>query len=396
MRAAAMAMGFAAYTASAAIVFCDGASAKTPGKTYCFSGVCHRVLTLAETRAQVGRVRSVLASYYNDCRADRFNPCGLTASGALFEAHKADNAASPIYPNGTKLLVFNPSNGRGAVVRINNAGPYKGRRTLDVSRGAAEKLGFRHRGVARLSVKVIHAPTTAEARYQARRRYAPVQGYIGRFASMSAAEAAAGLQTPGAVVAMALPEPRPEAVERPKPVPQPAAVARAEAPSLALAGASDDGGAGGMAQAAVALPEPLAQPPAPLPVKPSRVFASQIAKLAAANRAAEQRRLVALARERREHERQLALAEERADETARKVAARKRLAAQASAPASKAAAAAGKAEPGRSATRVAQAAPDIDAPAARADDRSQGEAVTPAKPRGTWRREVLWIAENSS
>jgi len=170
----------------------DGASAKTPGKTYCFNRVCHRVLTLAETRRQVGRSRSVTASFYRSCKVDRFNPCGLTSSGAVYRPNRADNAASPIYPNGTKLLVWNPRNKRAAVVRINNAGPYWGRRTLDLSRAAADRLGFRHRGIARLVVKVLHAPSKREARYRRRRVYAPVRGYIGRQASLAAALTAAG------------------------------------------------------------------------------------------------------------------------------------------------------------------------------------------------------------
>jgi hypothetical protein len=73
------------------------------------------------------------------------------------------------------------------VVRIDNAGPYWGKRTLDLSRAAAEKLGFSHRGVARLVVKVIHAPTRQEATYRRRRVYPPVQGYIGRHASIDGA-----------------------------------------------------------------------------------------------------------------------------------------------------------------------------------------------------------------
>jgi rare lipoprotein A len=174
------------------ITITDGATAKTPGKTYCFRGTCHRVLTLAQTRRQIGSTRSVLASYYRSCRVDRYNPCGLTSSGTVFRPSRADNAASPIYPNGTKLLVWNPSNERAVVVRIDNAGPYWGGRTLDLSRAAADRLGFRHRGVARLKVSVLAAPTRSEARYRARRIYAPVRGYIGRFASLSMAIAAGG------------------------------------------------------------------------------------------------------------------------------------------------------------------------------------------------------------
>ncbi len=163
------------------------AYAKTPGKTYCFNRICHRVKTLAETRREIGRDRIVQASHYDDCRRDRFNPCGLTSSGERFRANMPDNAASPIYPDGTKLLVWNPRNGRTLVVRINNAGPYYSRRLLDLSRAAAQRLGFAHRGVARLHVRVLSAPSRREARYRRNRRYAPVPGYVGKFRSVSAA-----------------------------------------------------------------------------------------------------------------------------------------------------------------------------------------------------------------
>ena len=167
------------------IVVAPGAAAKTPGKTYCFNRVCHRVLTLAETRRTVGKRRTLIASYYSHCRVDKYNPCGLTSSGAKFRPGHADNAASPIFPNGTKLLVWNPANKRAAVIRIDNAGPYWRNRTLDLSRAAAQKLGFRHRGVARLVVQVLQAPTRRQATYRRHRNYAPVQGYLGRFASLT-------------------------------------------------------------------------------------------------------------------------------------------------------------------------------------------------------------------
>ena len=168
------------------------AEAKTPGKTYCFRGYCRRVKTIAETRREIGRRRSLIASFYDSCRRDRFNPCGLTSSGERFQPHKANNAASPIYPDGTLLLVWNPSTRRSVVVRVNNAGPYHGRRLLDVSRAAAVRLGFRHRGVARVYVKVLRAPTRAEATYRRNRRYAPAPGFIGIFASIDRALVAAG------------------------------------------------------------------------------------------------------------------------------------------------------------------------------------------------------------
>ena len=123
-------------------------------------------------------------------------------SGEVFRPDKPDNAASPVYPDGTTLLVFNPATKKAAVVRVNNAGPYWGRRKLDVSRATADKLGFKHRGVAALHVKVVRPPANkAEATYRKHRRYKPVPGYIGEFAN--AGEANIGMAAIMALEAMA-------------------------------------------------------------------------------------------------------------------------------------------------------------------------------------------------
>lgn len=173
-----------AFLSTLGLVPSSDAFAKTPGSTYCFHGTCHRVRSLAETSAAVGRTESFVTSFYDDCRRDSYNPCGLTSSGEAFRADKPDNAASPIYPDGTTLVVFNPATKKAAVVRVNNAGPYWGNRKLDLSRAAAEKLGFRHKGVAKLQVKVLKAPSKAEATYRRHRKYDPVPGFVGNFASL--------------------------------------------------------------------------------------------------------------------------------------------------------------------------------------------------------------------
>jgi rare lipoprotein A len=349
--------------------------AKTPGKTYCFGGVCHRVLTLAETRARVGKKTTAVTSYYDDCRSDRFNPCGLTSSGAVFRPDKADNAASPVYPNGTKLLVFNPRTGRAAVLRVNNAGPYKGRRTLDVSRGAAAKLGFRHAGVARLIVKVVKAPTRAEARYRARRTYAPVPGYIGRFDSIGAALAASGYGGGG-------PEPSKQQIEQ----------------------VADLLWARYAAKATPVLPVLVEPEPAPIPEQPSLAFKQQLRKLAMA-----ERRRQAIERQGRERARRVALAAAKAKQEAeekRRVAAaareRQQVArkpATANPAAARQAVAAGPRQAGGGAAKAQRAATaqGQQSPSANAEG-STATSAAPAQPkrRTVWRREIIGVAQNSS
>lgn len=165
-------------------------AAKTPGAKYCFSGWCHRVGTLRQTESLVGWRGYLLASYYDDCSRDRLNPCGLTSSGTVFRPDLPDNAASPLFPDGTVILAYNPKSGSASILRITNAGPYSGQRKLDVSRAAAESLGFRNEGVAHLVVSVLKAPTIKEATYVRRRVYPRVPGYLGRFDNFDLAYAA--------------------------------------------------------------------------------------------------------------------------------------------------------------------------------------------------------------
>ncbi len=170
------------------VTFATPAEAKTPGSTYCYYGVCHRVKTIEETNALVGVEETIKASHYDDCSEDRYNPCGLTSSGERFHPDRPDNTASPIYPDGTTLLVWSPETERALVVRVNNAGPYWGDRVLDLSRAAAGKLGFEGKGVATLKVRVIKAPEPEEAAYVKNRNYKPVPGDIGEYDSLQEAQ----------------------------------------------------------------------------------------------------------------------------------------------------------------------------------------------------------------
>jgi rare lipoprotein A len=180
---------------------CSPAEAKTPGRTYCFLGVCHYVKTIEETRRMVGRKTTAIASYYDDAKRDRYNPSNITSSGEYFRSWAPDNAASPIYPNGTKLVVWHPQTRNAVMVRINNAGPYYGNRTLDLSRAAAERIGLSSSGVKQVHVVVLAAPTAEEATFRKGRSYAPVRGFMGTFASLDGALASAT----GAVPAPPLP-----------------------------------------------------------------------------------------------------------------------------------------------------------------------------------------------
>ena len=173
----------------------SAAEAKTPGHEYCFHNTCHRVKSLDETRRLIGVPTNLKASFYDDAGHDRYNPSNETSSGEHFRSDRPDNAASPIYPDGTKLLVWHPASKKALVIRVNNAGPYWGDRKLDLSRAAAEKFGFTGSGVTKVQVKVLEAPSQAEATYKRGRHYPAVSGYIGQFASLDAAVDSSGSTT---------------------------------------------------------------------------------------------------------------------------------------------------------------------------------------------------------
>ncbi len=188
-RLRALAMLFVLVLAAAAGMM-ETADAKTPGRSYCFLGRCHRVLTLAETRTRLGKTEILRASFYDDCARDRFNPCTLTSSGEVFRPGSPDNAASPVYPDGTMLLLYYPETEAAAVVRVNNAGPYHSSRLIDVSVATADALGFRAKGLADLEVRVIASPRAEETSYRRLRRYWPVHGPIGAHRSIAEAHEA--------------------------------------------------------------------------------------------------------------------------------------------------------------------------------------------------------------
>ena len=45
--------------------------AKKPGTTYCINGICHRVKTVDEVKAEVGLEVTQGASFYDDCKIDQ-------------------------------------------------------------------------------------------------------------------------------------------------------------------------------------------------------------------------------------------------------------------------------------------------------------------------------------
>ena len=86
------------------------------------------------------------AEAYAQCgRASWYALKSRTASGEMMNP-AAMTAAHRTLPFGSKVKVINQKNGRSIVVRINDRGPFVKGRVLDLSKAAAQKLGFLNAG----------------------------------------------------------------------------------------------------------------------------------------------------------------------------------------------------------------------------------------------------------
>jgi rare lipoprotein A len=88
------------------------------------------------TSAQCGSA-SWYALYSQTASGEQMDPSELTA------AHRT-------LPFGTKLKVTNPKNGKTVIVRINDRGPFIKGRVIDLSKAAANRLGFISSGVTNI------------------------------------------------------------------------------------------------------------------------------------------------------------------------------------------------------------------------------------------------------
>ncbi|EWC41112.1 septal ring lytic transglycosylase RlpA family protein [Pseudomonas stutzeri] len=89
------------------------------------------------------------ASYYARMHHGQRTANGETHDqNALVAAHRS-------LPFGTRVRVTNEQNGKQVVVRINDRGPFRRGRIIDLSRAAAQQLGMLERGVARVRIEVL-------------------------------------------------------------------------------------------------------------------------------------------------------------------------------------------------------------------------------------------------
>ncbi len=99
-----------------------------------------------------GFVEKGKASYYGKKYHGR-----TTASGERFNMH-AMTAAHRYMPFNTVVKVTSKTNGKSVILRITDRGPFVKGRIIDLSKGAAKKLGMLQDGVVPVEAEVLQTP----------------------------------------------------------------------------------------------------------------------------------------------------------------------------------------------------------------------------------------------
>jgi rare lipoprotein A len=90
-----------------------------------------------------------IASWYGDDFHGR-----KTANGEIYDMN-AISAAHTVLPMPSYVRVTNLENNRSLIVRVNDRGPFHDDREIDLSARAADLLGFRGKGLARVRVEYV-------------------------------------------------------------------------------------------------------------------------------------------------------------------------------------------------------------------------------------------------
>lgn len=102
-----------------------------------------------------------IASWYGE-ETRKKNGGHMTANGEKFDPDKL-SAAHKYLPLPVHVRVTNLETKRSIVVRVNDRGPFAHNRVIDLSAGAAKKLGFYEKGTARVSIEVVSLTADADS-----------------------------------------------------------------------------------------------------------------------------------------------------------------------------------------------------------------------------------------
>jgi len=102
-----------------------------------------------QTDNNKAKIQYGIASFYSN----KFNG-RKTSNGEIFNQQKL-TAAHNSLPMGTYVRVTNLRNGKSVVVKINDRLHHRNKRIIDLTRAAAQKLGFVKSGLTRVKLEVL-------------------------------------------------------------------------------------------------------------------------------------------------------------------------------------------------------------------------------------------------
>ena len=111
-----------------------------------------RYVPMSIEEAQTYKETGVASWYGNETLRQKGGH--MTANGEAFNPNKP-TAAHKYLPLPTHVRIVNLDNGKSIIVRVNDRGPFVKNRIIDLSAGAAKKLGFYKQGLTRVRVETV-------------------------------------------------------------------------------------------------------------------------------------------------------------------------------------------------------------------------------------------------
>lgn len=97
----------------------------------------------------LGYTQTGIASYYADKHQNQ-----KTASGEIYQ-HKLKTAAHKTLPFGANVKVVNIENNKSIVVKINDRGPFRKGRIIDLSKSAFMEISEANQGLLKVKIEVV-------------------------------------------------------------------------------------------------------------------------------------------------------------------------------------------------------------------------------------------------
>lgn len=124
--------------------------------TVCFAITLAGLASCASAPALAFGTQEGLASYYSTEFHGK-----KTSSGDVFDKN-AFTAAHRSFPFGSRVIVTNLTNGKQVEVTINDRGPVKPERIIDLSLAAAKEIDLVRSGLARVRIEVLEWGNTVK------------------------------------------------------------------------------------------------------------------------------------------------------------------------------------------------------------------------------------------